>query len=226
MKKLIVIILTAVLILNFAACENGSDELQNEYNKDVSEQHEKDETKSEEKNNDYSSVVVGDIIEFGGYNWRVLDIQDGKVLIISEDILENQVYNTENVEITWEYCGLRSYLNGEFYKNFSSAEQGCIVETTVINSDNTQYGVAGGNNTTDKIFLLSIDEAKQYLKDNSARIAYDISGDSHWWWLRSPGYSSICAASVSDDGYVNVYGVYVYFSRGGGVRPALWLNLS
>jgi hypothetical protein len=37
-----------------------------------------------------------------------------------------------------------------------------IAETRVINNDNLLFGAKGGNDTTDKIFLLSIEEADKY----------------------------------------------------------------
>ncbi|MBQ1267060.1 MAG: hypothetical protein IIY06_09965 [Proteobacteria bacterium] len=43
------------------------------------------------------------------------------------------------------------------------------------------------------------------------------------WWLRSPSYSSVLAASVNPDGSVFNFGHAVnLFSSG--VRPALWLK--
>ena len=48
--------------------------------------------------------------------------------------------------------------------------------------------------------------------------------ESWWWWLRSPGYFDFCAAYVSYDGALNLGGDLVD-DGGGGVRPALWLNL-
>jgi hypothetical protein len=46
-----------------------------------------------------------------------------------------------------------------------------------------------------------------------------------WWWLRSPGYDLIYAASVVDDGYVFEHGYFVNYDYGA-VRPALWIDLS
>ena len=60
--------------------------------------------------------------------------------------------------------------------------------------------------------------------DNDRRATYN--GSSAWWWLRSPGDFSFSAAHVYPDGVVHVSGVNVGIDYGGGgVRPALWLNL-
>jgi hypothetical protein len=184
-----------------------------------------------------------------GIDWLVLDNQGGKVLLISEQVLEERPYHKEGGDITWEKCSLRKYLNDEFY-NRLGAVKGAVAETRNIDSDNPWYGTRGGNSTTDKVFLLSLDEVVRYFGDsgdlknkkrknydgklesdgwyvhdrfNSARIAKDKKGAACWWWLRSPGYGSDRAAGVNYGGRVGVDGVFVYGDIG--VRPALWLNL-
>jgi len=100
--------------------------------------------------------------------------------------------------------------------------------TTLRNDDNPVYETEGGNDTQDRIFLLSLEEAEDYFKDDDDRKA-NGSGDINdiedlYWWLRTPGKKSSEAAYVNTDGKVIVAGVH----RGadeGGVRPALWLNL-
>ncbi|MCL2079972.1 MAG: DUF6273 domain-containing protein [Oscillospiraceae bacterium] len=167
---------------------------------------------------------IGDVIPFGGYNWRVLDVQGGKAFIISEDILERRPYHEPGGRITWENSTIRNYLNSEFLSSFSQADQAKISETTVINNNNPTYDTPGGNNTVDKVFLLSIYEAGRYFENDSARIAYDSDGEAVWWWLRSPGDYSYYAAFVNNVGYLNHNGGNVN-NNIPGVRPALWLNL-
>ena len=169
-----------------------------------------------------STISTGNLIHFGGIFWRVLDVQDGKAFIISEDILETRPYHSPGGDITWEHSTLRAYLNSEFLSSFSQADQARISETTVINKKNPTYDTPGGNNTVDKIFLLSIDEARTYFANDSARIAYDSDGEAVWWWLRSPDHAGY-AADVDING--SIYSGYNFVDYNGGVRPALWLNL-
>jgi len=61
------------------------------------------------------SWQIGNVQSFGGYNWRVLDIQNGQALLLSELILEKRPYHKEQVNITWENCTMRNYLNNKFY---------------------------------------------------------------------------------------------------------------
>jgi hypothetical protein len=182
---------------------------------------------------------VGDVIEFGGYEWRVLEVRDGKALILSENIIERRAYHRNWENVTWAESSIRQWLNDDFYRSFTAEERRRIEETRITNADNPWFRTWGGGSTTDKIFLLSLDEVVEYFGDSgelrrggdnwgfrdeydSARIAYEM--DTAWfWWLRSPGRRSGYAAAVRDDGRVSVAGDNVYVDVGG-VRPALWLN--
>ena len=200
----------------------------------------------------YISVCpsVGSVIRFGGIDWCVLAVENNRALLLSEKILEKRPYTIANDDMTWERCTLRKYLNTEFY-NKLGAEKSAIADTRNLNWDNLWYGTSGGNATTDKVFLLSIDEVDEYFgnsgdyankrrKDtygksasdgyyidnahNKSRIATYGSERASWWWLRSPGLYSSNVASVIGGGAVNVFGGTVR-SGYGGVRPALCLNL-
>jgi hypothetical protein len=181
-------------------------------------------------------------IQFGEYTWRVLDVQGDKALLLTEDVIEKRLYNEQYTDVTWENCTLRHYLNNEFYSKFSSQEQARILPTINTNANNQWFNTRGGNDTTDKIFLLSIEEVVRYFGDsgqlknknpnskyyindkfNKERVA-TCGGWAWWWWLRSPGYGGYCAARVDADGGLYVFGSDVR-GGGGGVRPALWLNL-
>ena len=192
-----------------------------------------------------ASPKTGDIIPFGEWDWRVLDVHDGKALIITENVIEERPYIVDGTEVTWETCALREYLNGEFLQKFTTSERERIEETRILNPDNLWYGTNGGNATIDKVFLLSLEEVSRYFDDSgdyqnknsmewydgfgfsntndSKRIASSDKYASWWWWLRSPGSYGTNAAVVNDEGFVIVDG-YGGDSVYGGVRPALWLK--
>lgn len=153
--------------------------------------------------------------------WIVLEKEGNKALLLSRFLLKERRYNDEDKEITWENCTLREWLNSDFMnQTFSKKERNSILTIDVINSDNEEYGTKGGNNTKDKIFLLSIDEFKKYFPKGSKATYKNGSGD--FWWLRSPGYNQDYAATVSNSGHLYDYGDYVDY--GNGVRPALWVK--
>jgi hypothetical protein len=185
-------------------------------------------------------VHIGGTVQFNRYKWRVLDVQSDKALIIMESKVEARPYHegdywNDGKGVTWETCTLREYLNGRFFQSFSDANQACIVETLNDNPDNAKYKTPGGNATMDKIFLLSIDEANKYFKDNSDRLKH------YSWWLRSPGepYNanwspvfSVNAAYVfrpngadKSSGGVVYAGIAVARKDIMFVRPALWVKL-
>ena len=164
------------------------------------------------------------------------------LLVISKYALDCRQHNTSNTSVTWETCSLRKWLNGTFLNAaFSSAEQNSIMYSTVTADKNPSYSTSPGNNTTDKVFLLSITEANKYFKSDDARKCaptdYAIApgawtSDSDktggratcWWWLRSPGDDSNYAAYVYNDGSVDYDGSNV-LSSSVAVRPAMWINL-
>ncbi len=163
----------------------------------------------------YESTKDGDIIEFGGYNWIVLNKTEDTMLIITEDIIEERAYNEKNDDEAWEECTLRTYLNETFYNSFSIEERLMIAKTSLTNLDNLNYGTDAGNDTTDKIFLLSLDEAERYMTEDERFVNSN-------WWLRSPGNLQRYAAGVGSDGDIYSYGIHV--SNECGARPALWLK--
>ena len=209
-----------------------------------------------------AKFAVGNYVTFGTYpqtkagndatpiEWLVLARDGNKALLISRYGLDAQPYNIVYTDVTWENCTLRTWLNWTFYnKAFSSAEQSAILTTNVDNSKKqcySGYSTDGGNNTQDKVFLLSYAEANKYFGvtyDNSsntksrvAPTAYAIAhggwtsssnktADSTYagrWWLRSPGRRQSNAASVFADGSLLDLSVG---SGSASVRPALWVNI-
>jgi hypothetical protein len=148
--------------------------------------------------------------------WRTLhtDKANERMLVISEEIVGQRPYHASRSNITWEGCTLRKWLNGEFYSSLPQALRDRVLPVKVRTK--------GSKGTTDKVFLLSTDEAKQYFKSDKDRIA-KYNGSAYWWWLRSRGDYAHYAANVNYGGGVNDCGHSV--NRVGGVRPALWLNL-
>ena len=190
---------------------------------------------------------VGDNIQFGLYNWRVLDVWSDRVLIITEYIVSRQRFHYESAYVTWETSAIRQYLNNEFfYSRFSQQEQSRIAVVKLLNHDNPWYGTYGGNDTYDRIFLLSMSEAVFYFSDSwhydrtvdawAIREEYeDIrrarrsnSGEWSYWRLRTPGVSPRHSSGIGSNGFVDIWGIDV--GLGGlesheSIRPALWLYL-
>ena len=200
---------------------------------------------------------VGDIVLFGTYEqdnnvsdgkesieWLVLAKENDRVLVISDKAIDCQQYNMATyADVTWESCSLRKWLNGTFLNNaFSTKEQTHILKTNVSAEKNPKYSTDPGESTTDKAFLLSINEINKYFSSNynarrciltayaKANGAYTSSGymkdgtSTCCWWLRSPGNIQNCVAIVNIDGSVNYYGMYANYDVFC-VRPAMWIDI-
>ena len=164
--------------------------------------------------NPYAANNVGDVVTFGSYEWYIIGKSDNGVTLLMKENLTTKAYYDNGTNTTWESCTLRTYLNGEFYNSFSADDKAKIALTHNTNLDNPEYGIDGGNDTNDYIYLLSIDEANA-LDDT-------IRANGSLWWLRSPGSDSDRALLVDQYGDVDTYGRYVDLVRG--VRPVLNLK--
>ena len=176
----------------------------------------------------YAGAKKADSLTIGGIDWWVVkvDEKEGKALLITKDILKLMPYNEEWVDITWETSDMRAYLNGEFYdKTFTDEEKAWIAETELSNdvSIYENFDTDGGNNTVDKVFLLSLQEARDYFVANKDRVAV-LQGttQNEEWWLRTPGRMSQRAAStVWEYGKASDAGSSAGNQKG--LRPAMWI---
>ena len=190
---------------------------------------------------------IGEAIEFGNYpqdkdgtekpiEWIVMKNEGNQVLLLSKYVLDAKPYNEGWENVTWQTSDIRQWLNNEFYTTaFNKAEKAKIQTSLIKNEDNSENGTSGGNDTEDKVFLLSEKEAETLFSNDEERIAkateyaeksgvYVNEEKAVLWWLRSPGCSRDYAAEVSYYGWINRSGCDVN-SYDVGVRPALHLNL-
>ncbi len=130
--------------------------------------------------NDSEPYKVGDFIKFGHYEqdgnvengkedivWKVLKIESGRALVVSEYVLDKQPYNTENTDVTWESSYLRKWLNDDFKNEaFNAEEQELIPTVTVENQGKNLFSIPAGNDTEDQIFCLSRNEFKTYFSNS------------------------------------------------------------
>ena len=220
------------------------------YNKSVFEETTSKSESSSQKKDNNPDYKIGETIEFGNYpqdkdgtekpiEWIVMKKEGNQVLLLSKYVLDAKSYNEGREDVTWETSDIRQWLNNEFYTTaFNKAEKAKIQTSLIKNEDNSKYGTNGGNDTEDKVFLLSEKEADTLFSNDDERIAKateyaEKSGvyinesseeKGAWWWLRSPGLGSRGAAGVHSCGWVDRGGDVVDFS-GDGVRPALHLNI-
>lgn len=252
MKKLALLAALILAVLCLTGCgNNGSNEKAGESSSQDTENRAETGKIPEETRR---QVTAGQYVTFGRYEqdnntgngaepvrWLVLEVQDGKALLISFYGLDCKPFNSSNDDITWAQCTLRSWLNGEFLNTaFSASEQSAILTTDVDNSSAQGYSkwsTSGGSNTQDKIFLLSHNEASGYLdsgimpkwltsteyasaRDDDAIDMGEGNPKGANWWLRSPGGQQN-SAEIVFNGQQWMFTVAGYKHI---VRPALWVD--
>lgn len=196
-----------------------------------------------------SNYEIGDIVTYGNYEqdgfysngeetieWIVIARdRDNHALLLSRYCLDALPYNEDGGDVTWEDSSIRAWLNGEFLESAFGGDPNGFICTTECKTKDGRSGTDGGENTTDRVFLLAVDEVTQYFPKESSRRApvteyakeqgaeYDKNGNG-WWWLRTPGKTQDMAAGVHTAGGVNYDGRDVDRTDLC-IRPALWLDL-
>lgn len=196
-------------------------------------------------------------VKFGSINgepieWIELEHKNNKSLLLAKQALLSKKYHDGRENVTWENCALREYLNSGFIDEaFDEEEKKQIQETLVVNSVHEGYDTDGGNDTKDKVFLLSLDEVYKYFQKTSEAKCFcsqaavdngwlddfidfysdneeqefDLYKDYCWWRLRTPGANMHCTACIKNSGMIQSKGVDVdnFLVT---VRPALWTDVS
>ncbi len=182
-------------------------------------------------------------------SWIILEEKADRYVLISQDILDAghrflDVYATS----TWKESSLRDWLNGtdayakggeayaeswNFINRAFSASELANIKSTNVNTKDNDYGVVGGGETTDLVYLLSGEEVATYFKDSSAQSGgteyalhkgLNAKKDQGIWWLRSPGINTFFQG-VGRDGVISEGG-YVSSSTDVGVRPVICVSKS
>lgn len=174
------------------------------------------------------SITKGEQMTFGGILWRILERQEDRVLLLSEEILCQKDYHEKPVEVTWKDCSLRRYLQEGFLERFSEEEKKRILKVTNRNPGNPWYGVEGEEDTLDRVFLLSMEECvRLYFGDSGQLLDFPSPRQRYWfqrkdqnnqrrraaheksvwwWWVRTPGKSRKYAVYVHGDGNIGIQG--------------------
>lgn len=169
--------------------------------------------------------------------WQILEAQGNRLMLITRHGIAGLKYNEQYAKASWDTSTIRAWLNGEFLNSaFTDAERMSIELTWVDNSayqhNRSWTSAKTGENTQDKVFLLSWSEAERYFPGDSARICwmtnaagtqrYAKAGDQAWWWLRSPGKSNLGASIVRANGSLSSQHIN---EPTGAIRPVIWVMM-
>ena len=141
-------------------------------------------------------------------SWLTIATKDDQSLLMSKSVLAFKPYDTSGTNSLWEHASLRRWLNEDFYaKAFSDDEKQSILPTQLDSTDESSEA--------DNVFLLSIDEAKTYLDDQTMKA-------DNWWWLRNSDSNVHTIAYVSSKGDIRTG--CTDLTANGGVRPCIWVK--
>lgn len=201
--------------------------------------------------NDY---LLNEIVYFevAPITWQILKTVGDNHILITKDIIECAPYHAAEEQITYAASDIRQLLNNEFYNlAFNSLQKSQIVTSALTNPDNSDYHTEGGADTSDEVYILSVDEAKNgaYFAEDQSRKAFgsdfakakglninpnaNLFGLSRWW-LRSAGDYYLDAelgidfnnaASVDSGGYLTNIGTRIT-SESVGIRPVICVPVS
>ena len=143
----------------------------------------------------------GDEITTGGCMWRVLDVQEDRVLIWKHTGVEDHVFNDNNSNV-YEGSDIQKYLQAEFRET--------VPEELLSLVDDKGF------------FLLTLEQIRKYLPKEIDRIAEDADGYTTWWWTLTPYVGrGIGVRYIRTSGTVNTSTAHY----SGGVAPACWLTI-
>lgn len=193
----------------------------------------------------------GDFITLGTYEqdgnfdngpetlkWRVLAVEDGKMLILCRSCIEILPFHGETVPVAWEDSDIRAWLYENVYNTaFTDDEKRLILKTALTNEENDDYGTEGTGETEDYVFLLSEAEARKYCTPSTllqVKVSMKVQADNPYanvdsgehcpWWLRTVGGSEYHAQIVFSDATIDTFGTYAS-AEGIGIRPAMWIEI-
>ena len=91
--------------------------------------------------------------------WEILATDDTGVLLISRYVLDCCQFDSNMASVTWGSSDLRIWLNTDFLNTaFTLKEQKSILEVTSENTPNEYYNTDAGNETKEKVFVLSTNQ--------------------------------------------------------------------
>lgn len=203
---------------------------------------------------DLSNAQVGQLVKLGRYEqdndlsngaediyWLVQEKNGNELMLVSLYCLDVVPFHNEHTDITWEHSDVRRFLNEDFFHTaFHADEQRMIVTTEVVNKPNPVHGTDSGNNTQDKVYMLSLEEVMRYndIYDcvetfygqlYACASKYAISKGAWleiedstrcWWWLRDSGGNPAQACEVGSAGYLSFNGGRVNHTERA-VRPVI-----
>lgn len=146
----------------------------------------------------HDAISLYDVITYAGYKWFVIKMDHDKVTLLAKNDDFGRLRFDEKSS---------DYQNSEIRKHINS------VLVNILTKNGAELETASLQGLDDKVFLLSVEEAKEL--PIKIRLL-----PNRWYWLCSPGCNSDYTAYIDYNGSVRACGNCVY-SDSGSVRPAI-----
>ncbi len=191
------------------------------------------------------NAKAGDVVTFGRYEqdnvldngtedieWIVLEVKDGKALLISKYVLDFKKYKEASPH-SWANSEVRTFLNGAFYNEVFNIEEVEKIQTPTLSPDQTQEFSVSKVSAKDKVFLLDITETMTYFRGENERkcemTAFakanspqpNQNSNLSEWLLRVVTEDQKNPYVVGIAGDISTHSGRLI----NGVRPAIWINL-
>lgn len=192
---------------------------------------------------------VGDCITFGNYEqdnilengkepleWIVLDVQNNQAMLLSKYCIDTVIFYPKRVPMYWGKSDLRAWMNGDFINETFTPDQKSLILTTTVTNENPHGMKGAGDDTQDKIYLLSKSEVLNFFPELSDRVAYpteyakskdctvDPETGSCRWWTRTTGARKMDVCGMRLDGRISSYGMQDVDWPTNTMRPVMWIQ--
>lgn len=174
---------------------------------EIEESHTEDSSVAEIKEDKIKFPKPGEQFEYNGIKFTALGEEQGGILAIVSELLEDEMPLDESNKNDWYTSSLRKYLNGEYLEQFNRGDLLPFVSDLTSDDGMKNYGAA-----KDYVFLLSCDLYRKYRES--------VPYFNNWWWTLTPWTcnpsDSTIARIVCSSGELCVNEA----SNGNGVAPA------
>ena len=164
--------------------------------------------------------------------WTVIKAEEGRALLLADKCLSYSTFNDGDGAFTWESSTLRDWLNYDFFAAaFTDEEKALVAKSEIVNKASYISLIGETENTEDRVFLLSLEEAKELLGEENVKgevteklrkTAPLTHGKTYCnWWLRTQGTSEYKISAVGYNGEINYGGLRGDIAEAG-VRPCIW----
>jgi len=201
-----------------------------------------------------ADVKAGDTVTFGAYEqdndfangaeeieWIVLEVKDGKALLLSKKILDVSYFYPSESSLFWGPSTIREFLEGKFLSRaFTEEEVAKMAVVTVGLEPNDKYNEYGEDTgAASRVFILSAQELIGYLGEDGlgaeateyalGREGFSLDIPSKdggaTYWTRNYGKNYKFAGTVTWSGAYDPYGAFWWTSASRGIRPAMWVEV-